>query len=399
MSIPIIDFHRLRIRCSSRFAVACAIAAFAVNLAAGSAVSPRSRNLPPPIPIREFASMVVGFSEEGGSFRSDNFVSNETSYLHVIHKLPRLDSRDGAYIGVGPEQNFSYIARVRPKVAFIVDIRRQAVLQHLMYKALFSWSKNRTRFLEFLFSRRLKEDDVSDPAGGITGIFDMLEKQSAAEPFFERNFERVIRTIEGEYGISLSETDRAGLKYILSAFRDEGPEIRYRFGGPGWPGNPWSQFPTFREIALEKDLSNHLGGFLATEESYQYIRALQARNRIIPVVGDFAGGKALASISRYLKERDLRVEVFYTSNVEQFLFNGGTFVNFAGNIRQLPLSARSVFIRSFSNMRESHPARIAGHRMTTLLQNMRVFLEDFDGDLYSDYRNLALTHYIAGNSP
>src|SRR5262245_4645916 len=75
----------------------------------------------------EFSRLVRDLSEEGGYFRSDNFTSNETSYLHVVDKLRQLGATGGAYVGVGPEQNFTYIAKVRPRIAFIVDIRRQAM--------------------------------------------------------------------------------------------------------------------------------------------------------------------------------------------------------------------------------------------------------------------------------
>ncbi|HEU4389826.1 MAG TPA: hypothetical protein VFV34_18625, partial [Blastocatellia bacterium] len=89
------------------------------------------------IPAAEFARLVRDLSEEGGYFRSDNFTSNETAYLHVIDKLRQMGATGGAYVGVGPEQNFTYIAKIKPRIAFIVDIRRQAIIQHLMFKAIF----------------------------------------------------------------------------------------------------------------------------------------------------------------------------------------------------------------------------------------------------------------------
>ena len=59
----------------------------------------------------------------------------------------------GVYIGVGPEQNFSYIARLRPAMAFIIDIRRENLNLHLFYKALFEVSSDRADFVSRLFSR------------------------------------------------------------------------------------------------------------------------------------------------------------------------------------------------------------------------------------------------------
>src|SRR5215207_7700196 len=80
-----------------------------------------------------FAALVARLSEPGGYFDTDNLISNESSYLHAVGRLRALRGAGptGAYVGVGPDQNFSYIAAARPKVAFIVDIRRDNLLQHL----------------------------------------------------------------------------------------------------------------------------------------------------------------------------------------------------------------------------------------------------------------------------
>src|SRR5436189_3612018 len=110
------------------------------------------------IAAAEFSRMVRDFSEEDGFFRSDNFISNETSYLHIVDKLEQLGARGGAYIGVGPEQNFTYIAKVRPRIAFIVDIRRQAMIQHLMFKAIFQLAPDRVHYLSLLLSKPLPKD-------------------------------------------------------------------------------------------------------------------------------------------------------------------------------------------------------------------------------------------------
>ena len=107
------------------------------------------------IPAAEFSRIIREFSEEGGYFRSDNLVSNETAYLHVVDQLQDSGISGGAYLGVGPEQNFTYIAKVRPRIAFIVDIRRQAIIQHLMFKALFRLADTRAKFLSLLFSKTL----------------------------------------------------------------------------------------------------------------------------------------------------------------------------------------------------------------------------------------------------
>src|SRR5688572_8276755 len=87
-----------------------------------------------------FAAKIASLSEAPGYFDTDNLISNERSYLQVIPDLRAPAIRGHAYIGVGPDQNFSYIAAMRPSIAFILDIRRDNMLLHLLFKALFQLS-------------------------------------------------------------------------------------------------------------------------------------------------------------------------------------------------------------------------------------------------------------------
>src|SRR5262249_34338415 len=101
-----------------------------------------------------FWRLITTFSEPEGTFRYENLLSNEASYQRVIPALKNLARSDGVYIGVGPEQNFTYIAALEPELAFIVDIRRQNMVEHLLYKALFEMSGDRAEFVSYLFSRK-----------------------------------------------------------------------------------------------------------------------------------------------------------------------------------------------------------------------------------------------------
>src|SRR5688572_25591291 len=98
-----------------------------VLAAAVFAVSPQrpADTLPAQYSDAEFWKIVTEFSEPGGPFPYENFVSNEINYQVVIPDVKRLTRPGGVYLGVAPEQNFTYIAAIQPKVAFIFDIRRQ----------------------------------------------------------------------------------------------------------------------------------------------------------------------------------------------------------------------------------------------------------------------------------
>src|SRR5215813_12277563 len=76
----------------------------------------------------QFAKYLQDWSEPEGFFDSDNFISNETSYQHIVEDLHKRTTTGGVYIGVGPDQNFTYIVHTKPSLAIVVDIRRQNML-------------------------------------------------------------------------------------------------------------------------------------------------------------------------------------------------------------------------------------------------------------------------------
>src|SRR6185503_21002275 len=80
--------------------------------------------LPARLTDAEFWNLTEELSEPNGFFRSDNFLSNETGYQTVIPDLLERVKPGGVYLGVAPEVNFSYIAAIKPRMAFIIDIRR-----------------------------------------------------------------------------------------------------------------------------------------------------------------------------------------------------------------------------------------------------------------------------------
>jgi hypothetical protein len=216
--------------------------------------------------------------------------------------------------------------------------------------------------------------------------------------------------MEKDFRFPLGERDQARLEYVYSAFRKSGLGISYRFGNIDWFGYGQSrpafsgrstafpgQFPTLGDLMLQTDPNGRLGNFLASDDGYNFVRGLQELNRIIPVVGDFAGPKALSSIAQYLAGNRYVVSAFYTSNVEQFLFQNGVYDAFVANVRKLPVDTRSVFIRAVPRMRMVHPAYQPGQRTTTLLQMMSTFLRDESTVPYRSYWEMVTTHYIAGS--
>src|SRR5262244_2325524 len=175
-----------------------------------------SDTLPARLTDKEFWRMITDFCEAGGYFRSDNFLSNEAGYQHVIPLLKKSIRPGGVYLGVGPEQNFTYVVALEPKMAFIVDIRRQNMLEHLLYKALMELSPDRVEFLSRLFSRaRPYSVDVH---ASPTALVDAYEKIRQSEDLFEANVRSVIDHLTKEKGFDLSSEDEATVRYVYHAF-------------------------------------------------------------------------------------------------------------------------------------------------------------------------------------
>lgn len=349
---------------------------------------PRGEALPERLDDRTFWMLVTEFSEPGGTFRSDNLVSNETVFQYVIPTLQQTLKPVSAYIGVGPDQNFTYIAALEPRIAFIVDVRRQNMMLHLMYKALIEMSPTRAEFLARLFSRPPPAHlTASDSADALFAAFHRVDPDPVA---FERTRTDVHDWLQRRHGFSLSRADLAGIDYVFRAFYSAGPDLRYSYGR----GAGWQPFPTYRDLMVADDGQGVQRGYLASEELYGTLRDLHERNLIVPLVGDFGGPKALRSVARYLEVHHATVSVFYTSNVEQYLFRpADAWQRFYDNVSAMPITGQSTFIRAFFNnqgrmMRIPDPQRgmlPAGPRSQTLLNPISVLLGAYNEGHISSY--------------
>ncbi len=317
-----------------------------------------------------FARLVEQLSESGGYFDTDNLISNESSYLHILGTIRVQGVRGGAYIGVGPDQNFSYIAAVRPSVAFIVDLRRDNLLLHLLYKSAFEASRNRLEFLCLLFGRPAPQDVRPWDHRPLTELLNYIEKTPADTARHRRTHAQFADRIRG-YGFSPQTVDFATIRRFHDEFMKSGLELRFTTYGRG----PRTYYPTIRQLYLEKDLGGKEASFLAKEEDFRFLQTLERQGRIIPVVGDFGGARAFRSIGKFLTDRRLEVTLFYTSNVEFYLFRQGAFRRYVDNVRSLPWAKNALVARSYFGgvMGQQHPQARAGYASAQLLQTAESF--------------------------
>jgi len=314
--------------------------------------------LPESLDHDEFWSLVEEMSEPDGYFQSDNLVSNEHSFQYVVPALQAQRRPNQVYLGVAPDQNFTYVLAFQPQMAFIVDIRRGNLLTHLMYKTLFELSEDRADFVAFLFSRFRPEGLTADSS--IDDIMAAVERMPGDELEFRNNLLIIQHHLTRTRGFNLSADDLRGLDDIYSQFYLYGPSLSYSSRGraPGAPGGPvrfgaggrgpGGRFPTWSDMVRQRDADGTQHSYLASHQHFLAIKSMQEKNLIVPVVGDHTGPKALQAVGKYIRHRKATVGAFYTSNVEQYLFRYGTWPRFAQNLRALPLTDASVIIRSVS---------------------------------------------------
>jgi hypothetical protein len=322
-----------------------AAAVFAVCLAGLSAL-PRvivAESLPARLGDQEFWKLIADSSEPNGTFRSDNLLSNERWLQHVIPDLMRTAQPGRVYMGVGPEQNFTYMTALKPKMAFIVDVRRGNLDLHLMYKALFELSADRAEFLSRLFSKKRPSglSSTSSVADIVTAYWNVDE---TSETLYKANLNAMFDLLATKHGFALSDEDRQGIEYVYHAFFWHGPSINYNSSMGS--GGGFSYQPTYADLLVATDLNGQMRGYLATEENFAFMKDLETKNLLVPVVGNFAGPKAIRAVGKYLKERGAIVSAFYLSNVEQYLMRENAWRDFCANVATLPLDETSQFIRS-----------------------------------------------------
>jgi hypothetical protein len=354
-----------------------------LSLSSVSYSSKPERSSEDSIPLGNFVQLMADLSEPEGYFDSDNFVSNERAYLKVLSDLKRNGIHGGAYLGVGPDQNYSYIAHIRPRLAIIIDIRRQNALQHLYFKSLFERSSNRMRYLERLFGKSIARSVPAPEALGISELLHFIDQASSNQAFEDRKLEEAIQVLQS-WNPGLSKGDYDAIRLIAQAFMVYGPDLKFS----SYNRAPRAQYPSYRQLLEETDSEGIQSNYLATEEDFQFIKKLHHENRIVPIVGDLAGSSAILQTAEELRRRKLELTCFYVSNVEYYLFGGERWPAYVRNLSRLPRAANAYLIRSYADTMQPYSAQFPGYYMRTILQSLQVFLTDESAGKHKNYWDL-----------
>jgi hypothetical protein len=226
-------------------------------------------------------------------------------------------------------------------------------------------------------------------------IFSAYARVETSEPLYRRNLAGIKAHLTRTLTLPLTPDDLSQLETIYFSFFWDGPALRYStspggFGARGVAalGPTGTRFPTYEEMLIQTDWDGQHRSYLANEDNYRFIRTMQQKNLIVPVIGNFAGPKALRAIGRYVRARGSVVNAFYVSNVEQYLFQDSLFDAFAKNVSTLPADSRSTFIRSVSQRFGYGGSMTWSDGRASALYPIRQFVRDFELGLLRTYFDL-----------
>ena len=211
-----------------------------------------------------------------------------------------------------------------------------------MYKALFELSHDRTTFVSRLFTRERPSALTAS-----SSVQELMTAYSTAarrdETVYAKNLEAIRDHLTTTRALPLASPDLEGIARVYRAFYWYGPAIN--FGATLTLEPLKTSGLSFRELMTPIDAAGNGLTYLSSEIAYGFVRDLELRNLVVPVVGNFSGPKALREVGSFIRSRGGMVGLFYVSNVETYLRRDGTWPIFCGSVRALPLDEWSLFIR------------------------------------------------------
>lgn len=227
-----------------------------------------------------------------------------TNEFHHELFYPYLKNRAGAYAGVGTDQNFTFIAWARSRVAFLMDYDPVVVRVNLAHQAFILKSPNRRAYLRYWRPRYKKRGAK------------LLRK------FYKNHPER-----EGIVEAYFFARKTVNFHYHIIRKR--------RFG---WNYHRMRPAPKRRNLRDKRDFN-----WMHKESNYQYIRKMFQTGRIRIMKGDLLGSKSLRGIGNACRKMGVSLRLLYMSNAEEFWKYP---TNFRKNITNLPMDSKSLIIRT-----------------------------------------------------
>jgi hypothetical protein len=242
------------------------------------------------------ARLVLSLSEQGGFFDTDNLISNERSYLHVIG-APAAHARRRVPGGrAGPELLLPGGRAARGRVHHRHPARQpapapaaQVALRPLVERA---------EYLARLHGRALPDNPRSWDRRPLEDILKRVESLPVDSRRGARE-RRAVDSLVRALPLPITDQDRATIERFHRTFIENGTALRFQTFGRA----PRPYYPTYRQLLLETDAAGRPASFLVDEEDFRWVKELERRNLVIPVVGDLAGAHAVRAIGGWLERQ------------------------------------------------------------------------------------------------
>jgi hypothetical protein len=233
---------------------------------------------------------------------------------------PFVENLGGGYVGVGIDQNYSFIAHAKSEWVWLFDYDPTVVRLHHVLRAIVLDSPTRADFVSH-FEAANKDKTLALLSATYAGL---------AERAAYREIFGVSRAgLLGYYGHQMA--GEIAIPDITRAPTAD-PETPERAAG----------------VKIGQDLPDPTYGWLATEEAYQYIRTLYQQGRIKLLKGDMLANNTMQGIAAAAKALNVTVRVYYPSNAPECWPHTSQYKK---NLLALPFDEQSVIIQSLSGVK------------------------------------------------
>lgn len=251
------------------------------------------------------------------NYTEDCFVTSELGYSDVIAKCIPVpaETTTGAFIGVGPCQNLTYVGALRPRLALICDSRPDNLLEHLIFKMLVERAADPLDYLLLLFSRTCPQ---RPPAGELRTPQDLVDafgNTVISRALYDENLAVLRSTAARRWGLQPAHTDR--FDYLYGEFFRRQLDI-FVFGEKSDIGE---ECPTMRDILLATTSSGWNFHFLTDPSRFDYVRKMHLRDRIIPLLGNLCEPDSISMLNDLLEHFGETADTVYLSNIEDHILS------------------------------------------------------------------------------
>ncbi len=195
----------------------------------------------------------------------------------------------GSYLGVGSDQNYSYIAHARSQFAWVMDYDPRVVRQHLLLRALILHSETPDEFVA-----KFAPENVRSSSQLLRKIFKDHPQKTLIVNGFTRNSTK-----------------------LHSYFQTQ------RF--------PFRKAPEF--------------GWLRNARNFSYIKKMYEQGRLNVLAGDLLGTKAIATVSAATEALGHPLRIYYSSNAPS-AWGGEMTAAYRKNVLGMPFDARSLVLQT-----------------------------------------------------